>query len=116
VLPTPGRDSSISKLINSGTLTLADRNLGLVCSGGDIGPMGTAADATPDAGGEAYGSISDALLEHEIAYEGFSDPGPSTRCTNANDAWSISPTGSPHSYLALCFRKPRADSLIRYRG
>jgi uncharacterized protein (TIGR00730 family) len=37
--------------------TLADRNLGLVYGGGNVGLMGTVADATLDAGGEAYGVI-----------------------------------------------------------
>ncbi|WP_049996007.1 LOG family protein [Halococcus sediminicola] len=53
--------------------TLADRNLGLVYGGGDVGLMGTVADATLDAGGEAYGIIPDALREREIAHDGLSD-------------------------------------------
>lgn len=53
--------------------TLADRNLGLVYGGGDVGLMGTVADATLDAGGEAYGIIPDALREREIAHDGLTD-------------------------------------------
>lgn len=49
--------------------TLADRNLALVYGGGNVGLMGTVADATLEAGGEAYGVIPDALVEREIAHE-----------------------------------------------
>ena len=53
--------------------TLADRDLGLVYGGGDVGLMGTVADATLEAGGEAYGIIPDALREREIAHDGLTD-------------------------------------------
>jgi uncharacterized protein (TIGR00730 family) len=53
--------------------TLADRNLALVYGGGDVGLMGSVADATLDAGGEAYGIIPDALVEREIAHDGLTD-------------------------------------------
>lgn len=53
--------------------TLADRNLGLVYGGGDVGLMGTVADATLDADGDAYGIIPDGLREREIAHEGLTD-------------------------------------------
>jgi uncharacterized protein (TIGR00730 family) len=53
--------------------TLADRDLGLVYGGGNVGLMGAVADATLDAGGEAYGIIPDALREREIAHDGLTD-------------------------------------------
>jgi uncharacterized protein (TIGR00730 family) len=53
--------------------TFADRDLGLVYGGGNVGLMGAVADATLDAGGEAYGIIPDALREREIAHDGLTD-------------------------------------------
>jgi uncharacterized protein (TIGR00730 family) len=53
--------------------TLADRDLGLVYGGGDVGLMGSVADATLAAGGEAYGIIPDALREREIAHDDLTD-------------------------------------------
>jgi uncharacterized protein (TIGR00730 family) len=53
--------------------TLAERDLGLVYGGGNVGLMGVVADATLEAGGEAYGVIPDALVEREIAHEGLTN-------------------------------------------
>ncbi|EMA51571.1 LOG family protein [Halococcus thailandensis] len=53
--------------------TLAERDLGLVYGGGDVGLMGTVADATLEAGGEAHGVIPDGLREREIAHEGLTE-------------------------------------------
>ena len=53
--------------------TLAERDLGLVYGGGNVGLMGVVADATLDAGGEAYGVIPDTLVEREIAHDGLTD-------------------------------------------
>lgn len=49
--------------------TLTDRNIALVYGGGNVGLMGTVADATLETGGEAYGGIPDALVEREIAHQ-----------------------------------------------
>jgi uncharacterized protein (TIGR00730 family) len=48
---------------------LADRDLGLVFGGGHVGMMGTVADATLAAGGEAHGVIPEQLVEREAAHE-----------------------------------------------
>jgi len=51
--------------------TLVERDLGLVYGGGDVGLMGTIADATLEAGGEVHGVIPGALLEREPTREGL---------------------------------------------
>ena len=53
--------------------TLADRNLGLVYGGGDVGLMGAVADATLDAGGEAHGVIPESLVDAEVAHDGLTE-------------------------------------------
>ncbi|WP_227380586.1 TIGR00730 family Rossman fold protein [Haladaptatus halobius] len=53
--------------------TLADREIGLVYGGGHVGMMGAVADATLDAGGEAYGVMPQALVDREIAHDGLTD-------------------------------------------
>lgn len=52
---------------------LADREIGLVYGGGHVGMMGAVADATLDAGGEAYGVMPQALVDREIAHKGLTD-------------------------------------------
>lgn len=47
---------------------LARRGITLVYGGGDIGLMGTVADAVIDAGGSAIGVIPDALLKKEVPH------------------------------------------------
>ncbi len=54
-----------------GTL-LAQRGFGLVYGGGNIGLMGTIADAAMAAGGEVIGVIPQHLLEREVAHKGLS--------------------------------------------
>lgn len=53
--------------------TLADRDLALVYGGGNVGLMGTIADATLEAGGDVYGVIPDALVERELAHDGLTE-------------------------------------------
>lgn len=48
--------------------TLVRRGFGLVYGGGNVGLMGTIADAVLDAGGEAIGVIPQALVEKELAH------------------------------------------------
>ncbi|ARV60443.1 Rossman fold protein, TIGR00730 family [Nostocales cyanobacterium HT-58-2] len=50
---------------------LARRKLGLVYGGGNVGIMGTIADATLAAGGEVIGVIPDFLVAKEIAHTGL---------------------------------------------
>lgn len=53
--------------------TLADRDVALVFGGGQVGMMGAVANATLDAGGDAYGVIPAALAEREHAHDGVTD-------------------------------------------
>jgi uncharacterized protein (TIGR00730 family) len=53
--------------------TLAEQGIGLVYGGASVGLMGSVADATLDAGGEAVGVIPQALVEREIAHPGLSE-------------------------------------------
>lgn len=50
---------------------LAERGIGLVYGGGQVGLMGAIADATLDAGGEVIGVIPKSLFEAEIAHAGL---------------------------------------------
>lgn len=50
---------------------LAQRKLGLVYGGGNVGLMGTVADATLAAGGEVIGVIPDFMVAKEIAHTGL---------------------------------------------
>jgi uncharacterized protein (TIGR00730 family) len=52
---------------------LATRGITLVYGGGNVGLMGTLADACLDAGGRVIGVIPRALKEKEIAHVGLSD-------------------------------------------
>lgn len=51
--------------------TLAKRNLKLIYGGGNVGLMGTIADATLAAGGEAIGVIPEFLAKYEVAHNGL---------------------------------------------
>lgn len=55
-----------------GTL-LAERHIELVYGGGNVGLMGTIADATLAAGGRVYGVIPDCLVKWEVAHTGLSE-------------------------------------------
>lgn len=48
---------------------LAQRNIGLVYGGGDVGLMGVVADAAIDAGGEVTGVIPKLLADKEVAHQ-----------------------------------------------
>jgi len=47
---------------------MTERGLGLVYGGGNVGLMGTIADAVMQDGGEVIGVIPDALVERELAH------------------------------------------------
>lgn len=53
--------------------TLANRGIGLVYGGGNIGLMGILADAMLDAGAEVVGVIPEALAEREVAHHGVTE-------------------------------------------
>lgn len=53
--------------------TLAERGLGLVYGGGNVGLMGVVADAALAAGAEVIGVIPRALVAHEVAHRGLTE-------------------------------------------
>lgn len=53
--------------------TLAQRDIALVYGGGNVGLMGTAADAALGAGGRVIGVIPGFLREKELAHQGLSE-------------------------------------------
>jgi uncharacterized protein (TIGR00730 family) len=55
-----------------GTL-LAARGIGLVYGGGNVGLMGTVADAVLAGGGEAIGVIPEALMAREVGHRGLTE-------------------------------------------
>jgi len=55
-----------------GTL-LAERGIGLVYGGGNVGLMGVIADAALAAGGEVIGVIPQALADREVAHHGVTE-------------------------------------------
>lgn len=52
---------------------LVERGIGLVYGGGDVGLMGTVADAVLAAGGEVIGVIPEALLAKEVGHQGLTE-------------------------------------------
>jgi uncharacterized protein (TIGR00730 family) len=52
---------------------LAERRLGLVYGGGDVGLMGVLADTVLAAGGEVIGVIPRSLVDRELAHHGVTD-------------------------------------------
>ncbi len=68
-----GRKPEYLAAANTLGKTLADRGIGLVYGGGNIGMMGAIADAAVRNGGEAIGIIPHDLLKKETPYEGLSD-------------------------------------------
>src|SRR6056297_1682523 len=69
----PGNDPDFLAAAESFGRLLADRGLGLVYGGGDVGLMGAAADGALDEGGEVFGVIPEALFEREVAHEGLTE-------------------------------------------
>ncbi len=53
--------------------TLAQRGVGLVYGGGNVGLMGAVADAALSGGGEVIGVIPEALEEKELAHRGVTE-------------------------------------------
>lgn len=69
----PGNDPAFVDAASSFGRLLAERDLGLVYGGGDVGLMGAVADGALDAGGEVFGVIPEALFEREVAHEGLTE-------------------------------------------
>ncbi|AUV83607.1 TIGR00730 family Rossman fold protein [Salinigranum rubrum] len=69
----PGTDPAFVDAARAFGRLLAERDLGLVYGGGDVGLMGAVADSALAAGGEVIGVIPEALFEREVAHEGVTD-------------------------------------------
>ncbi len=68
-----GRRASYRKAaVEVGSL-LAERGIGLVYGGGNVGLMGTVADAALEKGGDVTGVIPEALVQRELAHQGLRD-------------------------------------------
>jgi len=66
-----GTDPAYAAAAASLGQTLADRGIRLVYGGGHVGLMGVLADVVLGNGGEAYGVITRALKEREVAHSGL---------------------------------------------
>jgi hypothetical protein len=64
----PGIDPEFTKVTAALGRTLAERGLRLVYGGGEVGLMGTVADAVLDHGGEVLGVITEALKAKEVQH------------------------------------------------
>jgi uncharacterized protein (TIGR00730 family) len=64
-----GNEPAYKEAAHSLGVTLAHKGFTLVYGGGNVGLMGTVADAALGAGGEVIGVIPQALVEREIAHE-----------------------------------------------
>lgn len=69
----PGSDPAFRAAAESFGRLLADRGIGLVYGGGDVGLMGAVADSALADGGEVFGVIPEALFEREVAHEGLTE-------------------------------------------
>jgi hypothetical protein len=69
----PGTDPAFLDRAAAFGRLVAERDLGLVYGGGDVGLMGAVADAALAAGGEVYGVIPEALAEREVAHQGLTE-------------------------------------------
>jgi uncharacterized protein (TIGR00730 family) len=54
-------------------VALAERGLGLVYGGGNVGPMGVVADAVLGRGDKAVGIIPQALVDKQLAHQGLTE-------------------------------------------
>lgn len=64
----PGTNPEFTKVAAALGRTLAERGLRLVYGGGEVGLMGTVADAVLDHGGEVLGVITEALKAKEVQH------------------------------------------------
>jgi uncharacterized protein (TIGR00730 family) len=69
----PGRGPGYKTMAVKLGHSLAERGLGLVYGGGNVGLMGTIADAVLERGGEVVGVIPEDLVKKELAHAGLSD-------------------------------------------
>jgi uncharacterized protein (TIGR00730 family) len=70
---SPGTNPAYAEAAAAMGTLLAQRGIGLVYGGGNVGLMGTIADAALAAGGEVIGVIPQALADREVAHHGVTD-------------------------------------------
>jgi uncharacterized protein (TIGR00730 family) len=70
---SPGFDPVYREIASELGREIARRRLRLVYGGGNIGLMGTLADAVLEVGGEVVGVIPQALVDKEVAHGGLSE-------------------------------------------
>jgi uncharacterized protein (TIGR00730 family) len=68
-----GNDPAFVLAAKSLGQALAEKKIGLVYGGGNIGLMGIIADAVINSGGEAIGVIPQALVDKELAHRGITE-------------------------------------------
>lgn len=69
---SPGTSPRYAEVAAEMGAFLAERGIGLVYGGGDVGLMGVIADAVAAGGGESVGVIPRALVDRELAHPGVS--------------------------------------------
>ena len=70
---SPGRLPDYVRAATALGAELADRGLGLIYGGAQVGMMGAVADAVLERGGEVIGVIPRLLVEKEVAHTGVAD-------------------------------------------
>lgn len=68
-----GKDPGYADAATAVGRLLAERGIGVVYGGGQVGLMGVVADATLEAGGEVIGVIPKHLMRAEIAHHGLTE-------------------------------------------
>lgn len=69
----PGTDPAFADMARALTREMAARGIDLVYGGGRLGLMGIIADTMLEAGGNVYGVIPQALVDHEVAHLGCTE-------------------------------------------
>jgi uncharacterized protein (TIGR00730 family) len=69
----PGSDPAYAEAARALARLLAERGIGLVYGGGNVGLMGVLADTALDAGGEVIGVMPQALVDREIGHRGLTE-------------------------------------------
>src|SRR3954454_7952836 len=70
---SPGADPAYAAGVEALARACAQRGLGIVYGGGNVGLMGVLADTALAEGGEVIGEIPDGLLNREVGHRGLSD-------------------------------------------
>jgi uncharacterized protein (TIGR00730 family) len=70
---SPGADPAYAAGVAALAQACAERGLGIVYGGGNVGLMGVLADTALAAGAEVIGVIPDGLLNREVGHRGLSD-------------------------------------------